>query len=271
MIVVPQWQGSGAAQAHRLVRGAQLLAELIPARRRIDVAVDEAPGELRDGVRSLDALVRHARAVAAALDGLPAGKPAIAVGGDCSIDLMPIARAAARHGERLAVVWLDAHGDLNTPESSPSHAFHGMVLRTLLGEGPPALRPPATLRPHQVVLAGARALDAPEEDVIRERRIRRVTVDELRDPGTLVDAVAATGASAVYVHFDLDVLDPETFSSVGYPEPGGVSPALAAAAVSALAARFELAGLAITELQAAGTDEERAVLRDLIGALPIGR
>jgi arginase len=50
--------------------------------------------------------------------------------------LEPVSAALARHGDGLAVVWFDAHGDLNTPESSPSGAFHGMVLRTLLGQGP---------------------------------------------------------------------------------------------------------------------------------------
>jgi arginase len=188
---------------------------------------------------------------------------------------MPITAASRRHGDRLAVVWLDAHGDLNVPDSSPSQAFHGMVLRTLLGDGPRELRPaPAdALSPSRVVLAGVRDLDPPELGYIGERAIRRVSAAALEDPTVLVDAVAATGASAVYVHLDLDSLDPAAFTSVGYPVPGGVQPSAAAAAIAGLAARFELAGLAITEFQpgddAEVTRADMDVLRALVAALPI--
>jgi arginase len=272
-LVVPQWQGSAARGAPHLARGAGMVADLIRGRRRLDVVVDDTAGATRDGVRSLDVLVRHARRIAEAHAALPTAGLTVTVGGDCSVDLMPIAAASRRHGDRLALVWLDAHADLNVPDSSPSHAFHGMVLRTLLGEGPAELRPAVALAPERVVLAGVRDLDPPEQRYLDERGIRRVSAAALADPTALVDAVAATGASAVYVHFDLDALDPGAFSSVGYPVAGGVAPRAAAAAISALAARFELAGLAITELQP-GEDlhalrADLAVLGGLIAALPI--
>jgi arginase len=269
LVVAPQWQGSRAPGAPRLARGAALLADLIPAQRRIDVAIDDTPGDDQGPVRAIDVLARQAARIAAAHAAMPADGLTVTVGGDCSVDLMPIAAAAARHGERLAVVWLDAHADSNTPASSPSGSFHGMVLRALLGEGADALRPPATLRPEQVVLAAVRAVDPAEARYLREHAIRRVAVAELADPEALVRAVAATGATAVYVHFDLDALDPAHFAALGYPEPDGVTPEVAAAAIRALDARFELAGLAITEFQPTGGDDELAVLRALVAGLPL--
>ncbi len=167
------------------------------------------------------------------------------------MEVAPIERALRQHGDRLAVVWFDAHGDLNTPASSVSGAFHGMVLRTLLGEGPEAMRPTRPLTPGQIVLAGVRALDPGERRFIDEHRIRHVGVAELAEPSALIAAVTATGAQAVYVHIDLDVLDPGIFSSAGVPEPGGLSAHRLAGAVSALGERFSIAGLGMAEHQPA--------------------
>ncbi|WTL10231.1 arginase family protein [Kribbella sp. NBC_01505] len=88
---------------------------------------------------------------------LRVGGPAVTVGGDCGVDLAPIAAARERYGDELTVLWLDAHPDVNRPETLPSGSFHGMVLATLLGDGASALVPEDRLVPGQVVLAGVRA------------------------------------------------------------------------------------------------------------------
>jgi arginase len=254
VVEIPQWQGSGSRLARRLVLGAALLGEAITADGRHRVAVGNELGETRGGVRHADVLADNLAAIRTALPG----SPAVTVGGDCGVELAPIEAAVQRHGDRLAVVWFDAHGDLNTPGSSPSGAFHGMVLRTLLGEGPAALAPAEPLSPSQVVLAGVRALDPAERDYIDGHGIPIVTA---QDPAALVAAVQATGASAVYVHIDLDVLDPATFSSLGYPEPGGLSPGQLRSAVLALAERIPLAGLGITEYQPANPADQETLAR----------
>lgn len=88
--------------------------------------------------------------------------PVITIGGDCGVELAAIEHALGTHPD-LAVVWFDARPDLNTPATSPSHAFTGMVLRTLLGEGAELPLVPATpLAVDRVVLAGSRAYDAAE-------------------------------------------------------------------------------------------------------------
>jgi arginase family enzyme len=222
------------------------LAALIPGDRRVRVPITD------------DLAANLAEVRAAGFDD-----QTITIGGDCGVELAPIEAALAAHGDDLAVVWFDAHGDLNTPESSPSGAFHGMVLRTLLGEGPADLSPRATLRPSQVVLAGVRALDPAEKQYITDHDIPLVPVADL---GSLPSVVAATGARAVYVHIDLDVLDPAEFASVGCPEPGGATPAALVDAVRSLAARFPIAGIGITEYEPSRL-ADRDVLTTLAAAI----
>jgi arginase family enzyme/very-short-patch-repair endonuclease len=240
-----QRQGSGSPTARRLAVGAADLAAIIPGDRRVRVPVTD----------DLAANLAAARAIGF-------DDRTVTAGGDCGVELAPIEAALTAHGDGLVVVWFDAHADLNTPESSPSGAFHGMVLRTLLG-GESPLPPHVTLRPSQVVLAGVRALDPPEKQYVADHDIAHVLPGELADLPTVV---AARNARAVYIHIDLDVLDPSAFSSVGYPEPGGLTTADLTTAVRALTARFPLAGLGITEYEPSA-DHDRDTLRTLVEAI----
>ncbi len=237
VVEVPQWQGSRSATAVRLREGAGLLAGLVQGAERVRVEIG-------------DVLAGNAARTRTALER--ARGLTVTMGGDCGVELEPIAAAVRRHGDRLAVVWFDAHGDLNTPASSPSGAFHGMVLRTLLGEGPADLVPERPLRAAQVVLAGARALDPAESAYVEQAGIPVVTGTD-----ALLDAV--DGAGAVYVHIDLDVLDPGAFRSVGAPAPCGLSPDQVAEMVAALAGHFEIAGLGITEYEPADPRDQETL------------
>jgi arginase len=265
VVEVPQWQASGSRTAHRLRQGAAELADLFTAGDRLRADTAGKPTGARDGVAALDTLVANLNAIRAA-HARALDPTVITVGGDCAVDLAPVEAALTAYGDRLAVVWFDAHGDLNTPASSPSGAFHGMVLRTLLGEGPPELAPTRTLRTDQVVLAGVRALDSGEQAFVDEHAIRHVPVAGFADPTAVADEVAATGAGVVYIHIDLDVLDPDVFGSVGTPEPGGLTLDRLVAAVRALAARFTLAGLCVAEYEP-NRAGDRQVVADLAAAL----
>lgn len=109
--------------------------------------------------RLLDVLLAaHARATQVPPDG-----PLLAIGGDCGADLGPAAQALRRHDGELAILWIDAHADFNTPASSLSGAFHGMVLRSLTGIGPEGLTALVSALPSSLVLAGTRSIDAAEQ------------------------------------------------------------------------------------------------------------
>ena len=141
-----------------------------------------------------ETLAMQTLAVASDLPARP-----LVLGGCCCAHVGVVEGLAARHGH-VAVLWLDAHGDLNTPETSPSGNEWGMPLRTLLDRG--------TIAAGDVVLWGARNLDPPEEEYIAAAGI-----DD--DSAALLDR-----AEAVYVALDCDVLDPGELA-VFMPEPGG--------------------------------------------------
>ncbi|GAA1867974.1 arginase family protein [Asanoa iriomotensis] len=257
-LCVPQWQGSSAAGARRLAVGAGRTASLVAADAVVTVPVRADPGAFDLGVKALDVLVANLDLTRAALAGIDG--PVFTAGGECGVDLAPIARARARHGDDLTVLWFDAHPDLYTPQTLPSGSFHGMVLRTLLGDGPAPLVPADPLRPEQVVLAGIRAGDPSEYDYLERSGVRGYGVADLER--------AVEGVSGpVYVHVDLDVLDPGAFASVGYPEPDGVAPDRLAALLASL---DNVVGAAITEHAPPDdtTDQAEAdVIRGLAAAI----
>jgi arginase len=256
----------------RLIDGANAIAGDLPSSATTVVDIPMEAGEsLGTGVQRYSALLSIREKVMSELRQLEA--PVVTIGGDCGADVATVQRAvgAAEPGT-VALLWLDAHGDLNTPESSTSAAFGGMTLRALLGEGADGLASsgPTALRPDHVVLAGARSLDDAETAFIDESGIRRVAVDELLTPDAVLAALNATGATSVYVHVDLDVLDPAAIDGVGYPEPFGVQPDALAAIIRAVRARFGLAGACIAGFApaspaAAGSD--LSVILRVLGSL----
>ena len=128
----------------------------------------------------------------------------LVLGGCCCAHIGAVEGLATRYG-RLALVWLDAHGDLNTPESSPSGNLWGMPLRMLLDSG--------AVEAEDVLLLGTRNLDPPEREFIASTGLRT-------EPDQL--AAALDGPEGVYVALDADVLEPDGIRSF-MPEPGGFS------------------------------------------------
>jgi len=268
-VVVPQWQGSGSSRALQLVDGAESIRGDLPSASThiVDVPL-EAGDQQGTGVHRLSSLllVRDRTRIAFGEDAATH----ITIGGDCGVELAAIEHVSATEP---AVVWIDAHPDLHAPESSPSGAFHGMVLRTLLGDGPAALVPEHPLRADRVILAGVRSADPEEDAYIEDAGIRSIGVIEFSTE-SLLDAIAATGADSVYLHIDLDVLDPADFAGLGSPVPFGIAPAALAETIRAVVAKYPLAGAGITEFAPASlaqaADDLPTILR-LIGAITSAR
>jgi arginase len=148
----------------------------------------------------------------------------LVLGGCCCAHVGAV-RGLAGRGGRLGVVWLDAHGDLNTPETSPSGNAWGMPFRMLLDDG--------VVRDDDVALVGARNLDPPEVEFMTETGID----DSLER--------ALAGVDAVYVALDLDVLDPAD-ADVFVPEPDGLRLEEVAAVLRDVTTRARLAGIGVT-------------------------
>ncbi|GAA3597312.1 arginase family protein [Klugiella xanthotipulae] len=257
-LVFPQWQGSDSARAMRLVDGADLLAHDLPSSNTHRVEVRSGAGDnLGTSVRRLSSVLSNRDSALAVLHTLT--QPTITVGGDCASDLAGVTHAVATHGaDNLAVVWFDAHGDLNAADDSPSGAFSGMVLRTLLGEGESPYNAETPIDPARLILVGGRDYGDAELAVIERLGIRLVSSLEVDDgvtvAETVADAVRATGSSHAYLHIDLDVLDPAEFESVHVPVPFGLTVSQLTASIRAVRATAELAGAGICEFAPADVD-----------------
>jgi arginase len=157
------------------------------------------------------------------------GAVPLVLGGDHSIAMGTIAGLHAASGPG-GVLWIDAHGDLNRPETSPSGNVHGMPLAAALGacgfelEG---FAPPAWVETDRVALVGVRSLDPGEKALVRERGIKVLTMADIDRRGIAgimreaLDAVAGPGF--VHISLDVDVCDPEIAPGVGTPVRGGLS------------------------------------------------
>jgi arginase len=167
-------------------------------------------------------------------DAVAAGRTPVCVGGDHSLaagSVAGAARAVRARGGELALLWVDAHADMNTPETSPSGNVHGMPLAACLGTGPEELvrvAGGASVRPENVALIGIRNLDRHEGDLVRRSGVRAYTMSDIdrRGIGSILDEVlAAVGqrTQGIHLSIDMDGLDPELVPGVGTPVLGGLS------------------------------------------------
>ncbi len=223
----PQWEGSGETNVYT---GATILHQILKPRVPFTEIEVEVPHELcvEHDIIGYPHILRYAQQ-ARHLLSTKNPRRIFPLGGDCGIDVVPISFLNKRYDGDLAVVWLDAHADANTPQSSPSKTFHGMALRTLLGEGAPELVATSfsTLLPHQMFLAGVRDLDPLEQQFVAYAQVQLFPSEHLTaHANALVDAIKKQGFSHVYLHVDVDVLDPVSFPSIKdlshYPTPGGI-------------------------------------------------
>jgi arginase len=163
----------------------------------------------------------------AMLAAVNADESILFLGGDHSIALGTVSAALYR-AEQVGVIWVDAHGDFNTPRTTPSGNVHGMVVSSLMGLGPGILAiGERRLRPEQIVMLGTRDLDADERVVLRDSGIKVMTMRAIDENG-MADVVRATlralgNVGAIHVSFDMDSLDPSLGPGVGTPVPGGLS------------------------------------------------
>jgi arginase len=268
-VIVPQWQGSPSSRAMQLIDGAQAIAGDLPRSSCTTIEVPLEAGEsLETGVHRFSTLRRTREVID--LELAPRSEPIMVIGGDCGVAVGAVGHAIRRHPD-LAVVWFDAHPDLHTAESSPSGAFSGMALRAILGEGVDGLGlAPGDIAADRVILAGAREYEPAEEAAVEQLGVRTVDPVELGTPESFGEAVAATGATAVYIHVDLDVLDPVAMSGVTASVPFGVSLADLVAAISSVRAALPLVGSSITGFApaspAVAVDDLGTILR-IVGAL----
>ena len=188
------------------------------------------------------------------------GKVPLVLGGDHSIaagSISGIANHFHQRGEKVGVIWVDAHCDMNTPQSSPSGNVHGMPLACLIGKGPKQLTHlfgyAPKVDPRNVALVGIRDVDALEAPHVKKSGVRAFTmrdIDEKGLPRVMAEAIeiASTGAAGIHLSFDMDAVDPDEAPGVGTPVRGGITYREAHLAMELLSDTARLVSLEVVEV-----------------------
>ena len=270
IIGVPMALGAGrpgAAMGPSAIRVAGLGARLAqlgyPIEGRGNVPVDQAES-IPPGPKSS----RHLPQIAASCgrvaelvyESLEQGKLPLVLGGDHSISagsISGVARFYRQQEEAIGVIWIDAHADMNTPETSPTGNVHGMPLASLIGSGPAELVDLAgfapKVDPRNVAIIGLRDVDSLEAAHVRESGVRAFTmpdIDERGMPAIMQEAIALASAGTVGIHLslDMDSIDPDEAPGVGTPVRGGLSYREAHLAMEILADSGKLISLEVVEV-----------------------
>ena len=222
----------------------------------VEVGVAEATDEGDPRARFLDEIKEvSARLAAQVRDSAAGGAVPVVLGGDHAVAIGTLGGLASASGPG-GVLWFDAHGDLNTPETSPSGNVHGMPLAAALGLATDTFASDAwqlpALDPDHVALLGLRSLDAGERELVKELGIAAYTMSDFDRRG--VEAVVrealerVEGAAFVHVSLDMDVVDPEAAPGVGTPVRGGLSYREAHLAMELVAEESGFGSLEIVEV-----------------------
>jgi len=255
------------------VRGVDELAPLVGKRLGREPRAIGEPGEpVRQGFEADLASARGCLLEAGGQvdDALTGGNVPVLLAGDCSIALTTVP-TALRHRPDARVLWLDAHGDFNTPGTTLSGYLGGMGLAGACGRWDAGLGQ-APVPPARAVLAGGRDLEPAERAALGEADVTLIGASSVE---TLVAVKNALDGAPVYIHLDLDVLDPAIFPAQ-FPVPDGLAPAKLYDVLEAVAGDCEVVGVEVTAFEAADDDEQRqaaaaiaaGVLEPLLDAIP---
>lgn len=259
---MPQWQGGNLAEYHL---SSQLLSWLLPPTQGPSETVPvPAPQDLtalkiEDGILAKNALLEQARAARAAIEKHQPDK-VLTIGGDCLVDLAPIAYLNKRYGGKVGVLWIDAHPDVQTPKDF--HHGHAQVLGMLLGEGDADFvrEVDSPIQLAKVMYAGLDEWSPAENEVLTRLGLRRTSSKELAGSSArILDWIKAERIAHMAVHFDVDAVSPRSFRPILFNKPeqedgflagvprGRLEPAHVVRLLQDVSEVCDIVGLAITE------------------------
>ncbi|KPH52657.1 arginase family protein [Helicobacter pullorum] len=276
-LLYPQWQGGDIASLVPELNkedsslgyylGAELLEFLAPkniASKTAKVPISlEYSRESKNDILNYDEIVAQSKA---ALEILNTHKPdkILTLGGECSVSVVPFSYLAHKYSGDVAIVWIDAHKDLNLQGDS-YEGYHAMALAACFGlidkDGIAKILP-AHFNPKDSILVGVRDFEGKKERC-EEIGVKVLSPDEARDSTKLLEWLKSRGKSKVVVHFDLDVLDPsELIMAVGVVE-NGLKIAEVVNLINAINTNYDLVGLSIAEHMPRVAIKLRNMMREL--------
>jgi arginase len=228
--------GPSALRVANLNRRLESLGYEVHDRGNVSVEQAEAAPEGHPRAKYLPQIAASCNRLAAMVfDAMAGGSVPLVLGGDHSVAVGTVSGVSQyfrQKNERVGLLWLDAHADMNTPESSPSGNVHGMPLACVVGIGPPELtdifgyRP--KVEPQNTVIIGLRDVDATERPQVRGSGVRAFTMRDIDEHGlrsVMEEAIrlATDGTSGFHLSLDMDFVDPKDAPGVGTPVRGGAT------------------------------------------------
>lgn len=263
--IYPQWQGGGtiadfvteipAEDAYKgYYLGSQLLKMLAPESDQktveVPVSLDINDRKEENGVVSYQAILKQSKV---ALDLLNENNPEriVTLGGECSVSVVPFTYLMSKYSGDVAIVWIDAHPDLNLPGEGHK-GYHAMALSACLGLGDEAIigQLPAKTDASKALLVGLRAWEqvGGTEEKAKQMGVKYIAPEVTRENSNAVlEWIKSTGASKVVVHFDLDVIDPQEMIAAVGTDPDGMKIDEVVRVINDIASEFDLVGLTIAE------------------------
>jgi arginase len=253
--------GPSAVRVAGLEARLEALGHVVEDAGNIAVAIPEQKKEGHPNAKYLKEITatctKHAELV---LKTLEAGKTPVVLGGDHSVAVGTVSGVSEflrRQNQKLGLIWIDAHTDINTPESSPSGNVHGMPLAAIMGLGPPELANifgfSPKVAPENCVLVGVRDIDSAEKENVRKAGIEVYTMRDIDERGmrTVMEEAlraAGRGTAGYHVSLDMDWIDPEDAPGVGTPVRGGATYREAHLAMEIIADHGRLTSFEIVEV-----------------------
>jgi arginase len=264
-LVWPQWQGGGTSSVKAFASefslhvarrgyavGEAVLEAVLPPHDgptvTVPVTMADEGLEERDGVEAKAIAVEQ---LAHALEVIDHHEPAriTTLGGECSVSVAPFSWLARRYGDDLAIVWIDSHPDIGTPQSEYP-GYHAMAVATLTGHGDPDVQKllPATVSPERVALVGLHSWTDDDVGNVADWGIASFSPEALRASSQpLLDWIAATGCSRVAIHFDVDAIDSNEIVLGLGKEPDGLTIAQVRSIVSDIDGSMDVVGVTVAE------------------------
>ncbi len=249
--------GPSAIRYAHLQNKLEELGYAIEDKGNIEVPIQEMCKITDPKLKYIDCIIPMGRRIGGAVaTSIQGGRFPLVLGGDHSLSVGSI-RGAAKH-KKLGVIWVDAHADFNTPETTPSGNIHGMPLAALCGFGDPRLvslwdETPPVLDPQRVAVIGARDLDSGEKQNLREAGVMVQSMEQIDRLGMVTALERAIervsrDVDGIYLSFDMDSLDPRHAPGVGTPVPGGLTFREAHLACEVIAETGKLIGMDMVEV-----------------------
>lgn len=264
-LLFPQWQGANSILLRTLVPdlkepgfgytlGSRMINLLVPdpntKTATVPISMDESPEAIKteNGIFAYQEIKKN---IQLALDILNKEHPkkVVTISGECSVSLAPFAYMAGQHKDDTALIWVDAHPDINLP-GNEYDGFHAMICAHAMGLGDEGILKllPGTVSPKNTLMVGLRQFTDPAEKLRKELGIPYVSCDSAnKNPDEVINWIKQSGKTKILVHLDLDALEPKDLWVALGNDPNGLHPSSVAKLLNAISKEFDLVALTIAE------------------------